>query len=172
MLRLYVPFACLVLVLSVFCASMFGQGARTPRSHLTLKNAEPITHGVRAARVEAIQSGAATELLPVWNFQAISTRDGNIYAGSMVGANPTLRGPEVSVSVAGQIVPIILKLHTIGTKFNSTTGVITTVPGDTTFDPTVPDNVCLSAPNNMPVRLLLQSPILSAAKFNLGGTDV
>ena len=168
-----VLFACFTAV--ALCASMFGQDARTQPGKLTLRYIEPITHGdqaSRAARAETIQSGAATDLLPVWNFQALSNRDGNIYAGSMVGANPTLRGPEVNVSVAGQVVPIILKLHTIGTKFNPKTGVITTVPGNTTFDPTVPDNACLSAPNNMPVRLLLQSPILSAAKFNLGGTDV
>ena len=170
--QFYVRFTCLVLVLFVFCASLFGQGARTPRSHLILKNTEPITHGVRAARIEAIQSGAATSLLPVWNFQTISSRDGNIYAGSMVGANPTLNGPGVNVSVTAQVVPIILKLHTIGVSFNPNTGVIKTVPGDTTIDPTVADNVCLASPNNRPVRLLQQSPILSNADFNFGGTDV
>ena len=90
----------------------------------------------------------------------------------MVGANPTLRGPSVNVSVSGQIVPIILKLHTIGVSFNPKTGVIKTKPGNTTFDPTVADNVCLSAPNNMPVRLLQQSPIVSNANFNFGGTPV
>src|SRR5215475_4683909 len=90
----------------------------------------------------------------------------------MVGANPTLRGLDVNVSVTGQVVPIILKLHTIGIKFNSNTGVITTVRGDTTFDPTVANNTCLSAPNNIPVSLLLHSPIFSNADFNFGGTDV
>jgi hypothetical protein len=171
--KLYVSFACLVLTLFVFCACMFGQAARTPRIKLKLRYAEPITHGDRGARAQVIQSGAAaSSLLPVWNFQALSTRDGNIYAGSMVGANPTLRGPSVNVSVSGQIVPIILKLHTIGTKVNFATGVITTKPGNTTFDPTVADNVCLAAPNNMPVRLLQQSPILSNANFNFGGTPV
>jgi hypothetical protein len=168
--KLYVLFACFTTV--ALCASMLGQDVRTQAPKLKLRYIEPITHGDQASRTQAIQSNATTELLPVWNFQAFSTRDGNIYAGSMVGANPTLRGTEASVSVAGQIVPIILKLHTIGTKFNSKTGVITTVRGDTTFDPTVPDNVCLSAPNNVPVKLLLQSPILSAAKFNFGGTNV
>jgi hypothetical protein len=148
---------------------MFGQDTRTQALKLELRYVGPITHGDPAARALAIQSGAATSLLPVWNFQAISTRDGNIYAGSMVGANPTLRGPDVNVSVTGQVVPIILKLHTIGTKFNPKTGVITTVRGDTTFDPTVADKTCLSAPNNMPVTCC---PILSNAKFNFGGTDV
>ena len=163
---------CVVLSLFVFCACMFGQ-ARTPRVRLNLKIEPTITHGsAPAARVQAIQSGATTSLLPVWNFQAISTRDGNIYAGSMVGANPTLSGPGVNVSVTAQVVPIILKLHTIGTSVNPTTGVITTVPGNTTMDPTVADNKCLTRPNNMPVRLLQQSPILSNADFNFGGTDV
>ena len=40
------------------------------------------------------------------------------------------------------------------------------------MDPTVADNACLAAPNNMPVRLLQQSPILSNADFNFDGTDV
>ena len=162
-------FACSVATLFTLCAPIFGQGART---HLKLTYIQPISHGDRVERTQSVQSGAASSLLPVWNFQAISTRDGNIYAGSMVGANPTLRGPEVNVSVAGQVVPIILKLHTIGTKINPKTGVITTRPGETIFNPTVPDNACLSAPNNVPVKLLLQSPILSNARFNFGGTDV
>jgi len=173
--KLCVPFVCLAFTIVALCACMFGQYTPTQAPKLKLRYVEPITHGdptARAARALAIQSGAATSLLPVWNFQTISTRDGNIYAGSMVGANPTLSGPDVNVSVTGQVVPIILKLHTIGTKFNPKTGVITTVPGDTTFDPTVADNTCLSAPNNVPVSLLLQSPIFSNAKFNFGGTDV
>src|SRR5215469_15656633 len=121
---------CVVLSLLLFCASMFGQ-ARATRLRLNLKSDPQITHGSeRAARVEAIQTGAATGLLPVWNFQAISTRDGNIYAGSMVGANPTLNGPGVNVKVSAQVVPIILKLHTIGVRFNPNTGLISSVPGN------------------------------------------
>src|SRR5262249_7828378 len=170
--KIHVRLVCLALAIFSLCVFMFGQNRLTPSVHLRLRNAEPITHGFRRARADAILSGAATNLLPVWNFQALSTRDGNIYAGSMVGANPTLRGPSVNVSVTGQIVPIILKLHTIGVSFNPKTGVIKTKPGNTTFDPTVADNVCLSAPNNMPVRLLQQSPIVSNANFNFGGTPV
>ena len=173
--KLSVLFVCLAFTTVTLCASLLGQDTRTQALKLKLRYVEPITHGdpaARAARAEAIQSGAVTSLLPVWNFQAISSRDGNIYAGSMVGANPTLRGPDANVSVTGQVVPIILKLHTIGTNFNQNTGVITTVPGNTTFDPTVADNTCLSAPNNLPVSLLLHSPIFSNADFNFGGTDV
>lgn len=121
--KVCVPFVCVVLSFFSLCASVFGQdqtGTQAPK--LTIRYAEPITHGMdRAARAEAIQSGSAASLLPVWNFQALSSRDGNIYAGSMVGANPTLRGSDASVSVTGQVVPIILKLHTIGKSFNPKT---------------------------------------------------
>jgi hypothetical protein len=168
------PLASIVLVAFALCASMFGQDqARTGALKLQLRYPEPITHGMdREARAQIIQSGRAVNVLPVWNFQALSTRDGMVYAGSMVGANPTQRGHAARVSVTGQVVPVILKLHTIGVSFNSKTGKIKTKPGNTTIDPTVADNVCLTPPNNMPVALLRQSPILSNARFNFGGTDV
>src|SRR6516165_6706666 len=170
----FAPLACVVLTLLALSVLTFGQDqARTQRLHLQLRYAQPITHGIdRDARAQAIQSGSASSLLPVWNFQAISSRDGRIYAGSMVGANPTLRGSDASVSVVGQVVPIIVKLHTIGTSINPKTGAIKTVPGDTTFDPTVADAACLAAPNNIPLDLLRQSPVLSSANFNFGGTPV
>src|SRR5262249_16349954 len=143
--KIHVRLVCLALAIFSLCVFMFGQNRLTPSVHLRLRNAEPITHGFRRARADAILSAAATNLLPVWNFEAISTGDGNIYAGSMVGANPTLSGPGVNVSVSAQVVPIILKLHTIGVSFNPHTGVIRTVPGNTTMDPTVADNKCLAS---------------------------
>jgi hypothetical protein len=169
--KLSFPLVCIAFTLFSACGLLFSQSQT--RAHLTLKYAPPISHGVdKETRAVVIQSGTATNLLPVWNFQAISTRDGNIYAGSMVGANPTVRGTDASVSVVSQIVPIILKFHTIGTSFNPSTGKITTKAGDTTFDPTVPDNACLAAPNNVPLSLLRNSPIFMNANFNFGGTDV
>jgi hypothetical protein len=164
----------IVLVVFALCASLFGQDeARTRAPKLQLRYAQPITHGMdRAARAQVIQSGKAVNVLPVWNFQALSSRDGNIYAGSMVGANPAASGHSAHVNVTGQVVPVILKLHTIGVSIDPKTGKIKTKPGNTTFDPTVADKVCLTAPNNMPVALLRQSPIMSPAKFNFGGTDV
>ena len=50
-------------------------------------------------------------------------------------------------------------------------GNILTAPGVTQFDPTVADS-CLSAPNNVPLTLIQQSPIIQSADFNFGGTDV
>lgn len=169
-------FACCVSLTLAVCAlaatPVLAQQSGT-KLHLQLRNAAPIRHGANPEAVSsALQQNLATNTLPVWNFQAVSSRDGNIYAGSMVGANPTVRGTDATVSVVSQIVPIILKLHTIGTSFNPKTGQITTVAGDTTFDPTVADNACLAAPNNLPVDLLRKSPIFTAANFNFGGTPV
>ena len=170
--KLCVPLACLGLAAMALCVSALAQEAVSKHPPLKLKYIGPITHGDPNLRALAVQSGAATNLLPVWNFQAISSRNGKIYAGSMVGANPSERGTAASVSVPGQVVPVILKLHTIGTSIDPHTGKITTIPGDTTFDPTVEDTACLAAPNNLPLTLFLQSPIFANAKFNFGGTDV
>jgi len=76
----FAPLACVVLTLLALSVLTFGQDqARTQRLHLQLRYAQPITHGIdRDARAQAIQSGSASSLLPVWNFQAISSRDGRI----------------------------------------------------------------------------------------------
>ena len=68
--------------------------------------------------------------------------------------------------------PLIIKTQTIGVSFDPKTGIITTAPGNTTFDPTQADNVCLTAPNNIPTSLVEQSPIFTPTKFVFGGTDV
>ena len=95
-----IPFTCVVLNIFALCAPMFGQDqARTQPLKLQLRYAQPITHGSdQATRAQVIQSGRAASVLPVWNFQALSTRDGNIYAGSMVGANPAVRGSDAHVN--------------------------------------------------------------------------
>src|SRR6202040_362027 len=103
-------------------------------------------------------------VLPVWNYEVVSSRDGNLYDGVIVGQNPSDKSSP-TVTVPAQLVPIILKTHAVGTAVNSTTGKITTAPGNTTFDPTVVDS-CLAAPNNVPVTLMRQSPVLASADFN------
>jgi hypothetical protein len=109
-------------------------------------------------------------VLPVWNYEVVSSRDGNLYDGVIVGRNPSDKS-STTVTVPAQLVPIILKTHAVGTAVNGKTGKITTAPGNTTFDPTVVDS-CLAAPNNVPVTLMRQSPVLASADFNVGGTDV
>jgi hypothetical protein len=140
---------------------------------LKLRNYSPqkkvqITKEMVSAALASQKASGAT--LPVWNYEVVSSRDGNLYDGVIVGQNPSDRS-NPSVTVPAQLVPIILKIHTVGTAINFKTGVITTAPGNTTFDPTAVD-ACLAAPNNVPVALMRQSPVLANADFNFGGTDV
>jgi hypothetical protein len=113
---------------------------------------------------------APTPGLPLWSFNVHSDRDGNQYTGVMVGTNPFNHGSG-STNVATQIVPIIFKTHTLGTSVDGN-GIIATAPGNTTFNPTLPDQACLGTRNNNPLRLFQQSPIFRSADFNYGGTDV
>jgi hypothetical protein len=117
----------------------------------------------------AAASGPGSSL-PLWTFRVRSSRDGNSYPGTMVGRNP-FRDPGPS-NVPTEVIPLIIKTQTIGASLDTTTGIISTTPGATTFNPTQPDNVCLTAPNNVPTKLVSGSPIFSSAPFTFGGTFV
>jgi hypothetical protein len=112
------------------------------------------------------------QTLPLWTFRVRSSRDGNQYSGTMVGRNP-FRNPG-KTNVPTKVIPLIINIQNIAVSLDPMTGIITTQPGDTTFDPTRADtqNACLTAPNNVPTRLVKQSPILSPTKFVFGGTSV
>lgn len=121
----------------------------------------------QASAAAVTPAGAAT--LPLWTFDVRSSRDGNHYPGAMVGRNP-FNNPGTT-RVPTLIIPLVLKTHTLGVSFDPATGIIGTQPGDTTFDPTVPDH-CYSAPNNIPIKMLAESPILNPAPFVFGGAFV
>jgi hypothetical protein len=113
-------------------------------------------------------SGGST--LPLWTFQVRSSRDGHQYPGAMVGRDPFHNPGPTDVPI--EVIPLIIKTKTVGSSFNPNTGIINTESGTTTFNPTEADNVCLSAPNNVPTKLLEQSPVLSPATFSFGGTFI
>jgi hypothetical protein len=70
-------------------------------------------------------------------------------------------------------VPIVLQTQTIGIAFDKKTGLITaTAPGLTQFDPTSPDTTCLSPPNDIPIKLVEQSPIFQPTNFSFGGINL
>jgi hypothetical protein len=108
--------------------------------------------------------------LPLFTYQVTSSRDGNSYTGVMVGTNP-FQGGGVSETPTF-IVPLIFVLHRVGVSFDPNTGIIGTAPGKTTFDPTVADDACLKAPNDVPLAIFEQSPIFNAATFVFGGTTI
>jgi hypothetical protein len=118
----------------------------------------------------ATDSQGVGSTLPLWTFRVRSSRDGDKYSGAMVGTSPFNNPGKTKVPT--KIIPVIIKTQSKGISFNTTTGIIGTAPGDTTFDPTHADHVCLTAPNNIPTRLLEESPIFTPTKFVFGGTDV
>lgn len=143
---------------------------------LQFRNAPPIVHGATSAedRLSIVTNAAAagTNLLPLFNYQVVSSRDGRLYQGVIVGANPSTRGASATISVKAQLIPVILNFHSIGTAVNLQTGIITTSSDDATSDPTMPDTGCFTGAANVPAKLMTDSPILKTADFNFGGTDV
>jgi hypothetical protein len=139
-----------------------GQNTPRPRALYTVK---PLTGMTQ----EKVDSALATAKLPMFTYNVRSSRDGNDYSGVMVGHDP-FRAGSGTATIPTEIVPLIIVTNTIGTAIN-TKGKISTVRGMATFDPTVAD-ACLAAPNNIPVTLVQQSPIMMPADFNFGGKDV
>jgi hypothetical protein len=125
---------------------------------------------VRPARVPPGAFAATAGTLPVWTYNTTSSRDGNNYSGVMVGTSP-FDGGNGSTSVRTQVIPLIIKVHRVATGINND-GILSIAPGDVTFDPTVANTACLAAPNNVPLKLFMQSPIVRRTDFNFGGTDV
>jgi hypothetical protein len=149
------------------------RSAKSPLPKLQRKSLPPINHGnVSREMVRAMAAdNNGTGKLPLWNYQLISPRRGFIYEGMIVGRDPSKRGPQANVHIPTQLVPVVLRFHTVITGFDPNTG-LTTTSGDMTFDPSLADTSCLAAPNTVPIKLVKQSPILRNADFNFGGTDM
>ena len=94
-------------------------------------------------------------------------RDGLNHVGAMVGTNPFWDKETSRVPVV--IVPMIITTHTVATGINPTTLVFSTAPGDVTQNSGEPQTTCLTAPNNVPSKLIYQSPIFQSAPFTFGG---
>jgi hypothetical protein len=115
-------------------------------------------------------AAAAPATLPLWLYNVVSSRDRNGYFGLMIGKDPFRGGGTAKVPTI--IIPLALKMNTIGTGYNSSTGVITTSPGTAIFNPMAPENACMTAPNNVPATVFRQSPLFEKATFRVGNTDV
>lgn len=154
----------------------FAQSDQPSPHRFQLKHQPPIVHSAmsKEARRSVVTNSAlaGSNPLPVWDYEVLSPRDGNIYEGVIVGRNPSSTGADAAANVPTQVVPIILNFHRVGTAVNLSTGIITTTSGNTTADPTVADTACFTGPNNVPLTLMEQSPIFKNADFNFGGTDV
>jgi hypothetical protein len=113
---------------------------------------------------------AEDNTLPLWTFNIKGSRDGNHHLGTIVGHSPF--GIPGTDKIPTFIVPLVIRTHRVATSVDPNTLVMTTAAGDTTTDPTVADNTCLVAPNNVPETLVRQSPIITPTKFVFGGNDL
>jgi hypothetical protein len=172
-------------ILLVFCAALglfaaaatFAQDAAKVassrpklRAYMTVKPAKGLD--MEKMKNELAATGATSAAtLPLFLYNVQASRDQNDYTGVMVGANPFTGGGGKSVSVLTHIVPVIIITQTVGVSLSST-NIISTRPGSTTFDPTAADDFCLNSPNDVPLKLFQQSPLFNPATFDFGGTIV
>jgi hypothetical protein len=161
--------ASLALAICYCAVSALGQSNSSANAHrFQLKPPPTILHGSTAASTTAPNAVQ----LPVWSYHVVSTRDGNAYSGLIVGRPPDTTGSNAHVNVTTQVVPIRFEFESVATAVDLTTGIISTAPGKATSTPVVPDPGCFAGSDNVPIRLLAQSPIFQNADFNFGGTDV
>jgi hypothetical protein len=176
MRRTTAPIFVLSVILGMCSASAMGQSGDATNAHrLQFRPAPTVVHGPPVETRKAMVAAAAasgSSPLPIWNYEVISSRDGNLYEGVIVGANPNTRGPDANVKIPAQLVPIVLKFQTVATSFDPNTGILSTEKGSGKTDPTVADTGCFTGAANVPLKVMEQSPILKNADFNFGGTDV
>jgi hypothetical protein len=107
----------------------------------------------------------------MWTFDVVGSRSPAHQTGTVIGRSPF--GGVGTDLIPTYIVPLIIRTHTIATGFDPQSDTLTTtVPGDTTIDAASPDNKCLSAPNNVPVQVVAQSPMFEPAHFVFGDADM
>ena len=145
----------------------FAQDAARLNGYTTVIKHAPGAH-------QALKAPAGPQL-PLWTYNVTSTRDGNNYSGVMVGRNAlaiNFGGLGETAKVPTKIVPIVITTNLVGTSVNFSNGEISTTPGVTVLDPTAANTSCLTAPNDVPLTLYQQSPIIQPASFEMGGTHV
>jgi len=169
---------CATIAVIVSAPVVFGQQqSMLPKQNPFLKPATDSETGQSVALTTALSKGTVSASkssdgahLPLFNYTVTSSRDGNTYSGTIVGDSPFLH-PAGSTAVPSQIVPVIVITNSVFAGVDSK-GNVLTKPGVTMFNPSVKDDSCLTAPNDVPLTLVQQSPIFNKFDFNYGGTDV
>jgi hypothetical protein len=170
-------FACMALLL-VAAGPAFGQDQKEKPKLKGYMTVRPASHTVvEELKNDLLATGSTKKsMLPLFTFSVESNRDGNNYTGVIVGADPFHDLGNRDVSVKTFVVPVIVTLNSVGTSISPNPppgGSFTIGKGVTTIDPSVADIPCLGkSGNNNPTTLLLQSPLLNDALFDMGGTIV
>ncbi|HET9308116.1 MAG TPA: hypothetical protein VFO46_19010 [Candidatus Sulfotelmatobacter sp.] len=159
----------LCLLLCSSCLLSLAASAQSPHPKVKLR-AFTTVESAKDAAGNAVRPEATTSSLTTFTYTTTSSRDGNTYTGVMVGQDPFSSG-FTPTNITTPIVPLIITTNAVAIKLNKK-GILAMVKGSTTFDPTSPDNACLSAPNNVPETLFQQSPIFQNNDFVFGATDV
>ena len=157
--------------MSVFCLALlsFAGFASAQQQKLTPTFASASATDA-AGHAISVSQAAANSDLQTFTYTVQSSRDGNTYTGTMVGTTP-FGADFPSTTVNTVLIPVILTTNTIAVKITKG-NVITTKHGTTTFDPTVAQDACLRAPNDVPLTLMEQSPIFRSEPFSFGPTNV
>jgi hypothetical protein len=170
-------FVCALIALIFSGAAAFAQQKpQLPKQNPYVKPTKSLAPSAEAsvksnATSNALDKNSKTPAsLPLFNYEVTSSRDGNTYNGTIVGRSPFTDAFGYT-AVPSQIVPVVIVTNSVFAGVDSSGNVIT-APGVTTFNPSVADNSCLTAPNDVPLKLVQNSPIFNAADFNYGGTDV
>jgi len=137
---------------------------------LTLKGSSTVSVWDPLSTDEILSASSNTRL-PLFRYVAVSSRDGKRYSGVIVGQSPQAENKRAT-TITTQIIPLIVTTGNVVTAVDFDTGEFTTIPGQTTFDPTAADTACLTAPNNVPLTLVQQSPIFQPTDFTFGPTFV
>ncbi len=142
----------------------------TPAMHSSRMSISSNAAPARVSGISDAGSGSGGHV-PLWTFRVEGTpRDGLTHVGAMVGTNP-FTGKETS-RVPTVIIPMIITTHTVATSFDPNTGTLGTAPGDVTQNSNAHDKHCLTAPNNVPSKLLYESPIFQKTNFSFGGVSL
>ncbi len=100
----------------------------------------------------AHEAAASSSGLQIWTESFTATKDNNTYSIAMVGQDP--HTSTVTTTIPAIIIPVIININ------------------GTVFDPTVADTTCMVAPNDVPLTVFRQSPLLNSASFVMNGAKV
>jgi hypothetical protein len=147
------------------------QRARSGAAPAPMRSATvSVTSSGSSSQVAAAADHEAGNVLPLWTYDVVARRDGHHHQGAMVGTSPFADAAKTEVPT--HIIPLIIRTHTVATGLDVTTGFLTTAPGNVTIDPTAVDTTWLTAPNNVPSKLLAQSPLFQPAPFTFGSINL
>lgn len=93
--------------------------------------------------------------IPLWSYQTRSSRDGNVYMGTIVGGPPA---GHATTNVPVQVIPVAWIFHTLAGTF--------------TFDPTLPDPCSPVSQHTPALNAMLASPLFQPHNWVMGGTAI